>query len=151
MRFELIDQVLEREDNKLVAVKTVTSAEEYLADHFPGFSVLPGVMMLEALVQTARLLLARPMSDATPYWPGDWDDAASQGQPVGPEDREPLVLTEVRNIRYGQMVRPGQSLRLEVTLRGEDEEGWEIAGVGTVEGQVAVQGRFRVAPLSASP
>ncbi len=153
MRFELIDQVLERHDDKLVTVKNVTSAEEYLADHFPGFSVLPGVMMLEALVQTARLLLAESASDA-PYWPSDWDGegtAPSQEQPDGCAGREPLVLTEVRNVRYGQMVRPGQSLRLEVTLRGQDGDGWEIAGVGTVDGQVAVQGRFRVAPLSASP
>src|SRR4051812_18814442 len=56
MRFELIDRVLERGPGRLVAMKNVTSAEEYLGDHFPGFPVLPGVMMLEALVQAGRLL-----------------------------------------------------------------------------------------------
>ena len=126
MRFELIDRVLERQEDRLVAVKNVTSAEEYLADHFPGFPVLPGVLMLETLVQAARLLLAE-------------DETAA--------DAGPLIVAEVRNVRYGQMVRPGQSLQVEVNIRKRGEDGWEMAGVGTVEGQVAVQGRFRMIPL----
>lgn len=125
MRFALVDRVLERSEDRLTAVKAVTSAEEYLADHFPGFPVLPGVMMLEALVQAGRLLAA------------------------GGEDPTsvPLVIREVRNVRYGNMVRPGQTLELEVTLRKHDEAGYEFAGRGTVDGQVAVQGRFTLAPL----
>jgi len=129
LRFELIDRVLEREPGRIVAIKAVTSAEEYLADHFPGFAVLPGVMMLEALVQAGRLLLADQASG----------DAAGPG--------EPLVLAQVRNLRYGNMVRPGQTLRVEVTLRDKADDGWELAGVGTVNEQTAVQGRFRLAPI----
>lgn len=121
MRFALIDQVIERTADRLVAIKAVSSAEEYLADHFPGFPVLPGVLMLEALVQAARELV---------------DGSAA-----------PLVLVEVRNIRYGNMVRPGQCLRVEVVLRRRQEEDWEFDAVGRVEDQVAVQGRFRLAPL----
>ncbi len=120
MRFELIDRVLERSQDRLVALKNVTSAEEYLADHFPSFPVLPGVMMLETLVQAARLLLDQP---------------------------QPLVLAQVRNVRYGNMVRPGQSLEVEVTCRQRDDRGWEMNGVGKVDGQVAVQGRFRMEVL----
>jgi hypothetical protein len=46
------------------------------------------------------------------------------------------------------MVRPGQSLRVEVSLRGGDAQaGWEFAGVGKVDNDVAVQGRFRLVPL----
>ncbi len=128
MRFELIDRVIERRPDGLVAVKCVSSAEEYLADHFPGFAVLPGVMMLEAMVQAGRAFLV--------------DQA--------PPDR-PLVLAEVRNIRYGNMVRPGQSLKVEVTLRpsagGGPGQGWEFQGVGSVNDEPAVQGRFRLALL----
>lgn len=130
MRFELIDRVLERGPDRLVAVKNVTSAEEYLADHFPGFPVLPGVMMLETLVQAGRLLVAGP-------------DVALNAQ-EGPN----LILAEVRNVRYGNMVRPGQTLKVEVTLRGKDERGYDMNGVGSVDDQVAVQGRFRLAPLA---
>lgn len=148
MRFELIDRVLEHTPEKLVAVKSVTSAEEYLADHFPGFAVLPGVLMLEVMVQAAGLLLAKPGGDASNRPSG----ASGAGDLHGCSrriDGQPLVLAEVRNVRYGQMVRPGQNLRVEVTLRGRDGDGWDIAGVGTVDEQVAVQGRFRLAPLNA--
>jgi 3-hydroxyacyl-[acyl-carrier-protein] dehydratase len=133
VRFVLIDRVLERQPDRLVAIKNVTAAEEYLGDHFPGFPVLPGVMMLEALVQAGRTLLAG----------------------IDPAPERPLVLAEVRNIRYGNMVRPGQSLRVEVSLKsggkpGGDggEPGWEFTGTGTVDGQVAVQGRFTLKPLA---
>ena len=59
MKFQLIDAVKELTTERIVAAKHVTIAEEYLADHFPGFPVLPGVMILETMVQAARLLLER--------------------------------------------------------------------------------------------
>ena len=52
MHFALIDRVVERDESRLVAVKAVSLSEEYLQDHFPSFPVLPGVFMLEALVQS---------------------------------------------------------------------------------------------------
>lgn len=125
MRFELIDQVLEREPQRLRALKNVSVAEEYLADHFPGFAVLPGVMMLETLVQAGRKLLE------------------SLGEPG------PWVLSEARNVRYGNMVRPGQALVVEVTLRSRSDEGVSLMGVGTVGDQVAVQARFTLTPIPA--
>ncbi|MFW6059706.1 MAG: 3-hydroxyacyl-ACP dehydratase FabZ family protein [Phycisphaeraceae bacterium] len=124
MRFDLIDRVLDRRDDGLTAVKSVTAAEEYLADHFPGFPVLPGVMMLETLVQAARRFVAE----------GD-----------GAPDR-PLVVRDVRNVKYGSFVQPGQTLTVDVTLRRHDAAGgaYEFQGVGRVDEQVAVQGRFRL-------
>ena len=59
MRFDLIDRVLECETDRIVAAKNVTMAEEYLGDHFPGFAVLPGVFMLETMVQAARSLRSK--------------------------------------------------------------------------------------------
>ncbi len=126
MRFYLIDQVLEHQDDRIVAVKSVTDAEEYLWDHFPGFHVLPGVMMLEALVQAGRKLVR--LVD-------------------GPQSPGPLVVSQVRNVRYAAMVRPGQSLKLDVTLRGRKDDTLDFQGVGTVEGQIAVQGRFSLSPM----
>ena len=58
MKFDLVDQVLEQDEKRIVTIKQVTLAEEYLADHFPGFPILPGVLMLEAMVQAASKLLA---------------------------------------------------------------------------------------------
>lgn len=126
MKFDLIDRVTERDDTSLSAVKNVSAAEEYLGDHFPGFPILPGVMMLEAMVQAARHF------------------AASSDDPPA----TPLVISEVRNVRYGGMVRPGQSLNVTVTLRKRDGHAYDFQGVGKVGDQVAVQGRFSLQPLA---
>ena len=129
MRFELIDQVVERTDEKIVAIKQVSAAEEYLADHFPSFPVLPGVMMLETMVQAGRLLAAGE----------DTDPRACDGG-------RPLMIEQVRNVRYGNMVRPGQALRVEVSIRKRDGDAIDMDGVGKVGDAVAVQGRFRLTP-----
>jgi 3-hydroxyacyl-[acyl-carrier-protein] dehydratase len=126
MHFQLVDHVIERTADRITAVKAVTAAEEYLQDHFPGFPVLPGVLMLESLVQAGRLLVDQDSSDT------------------------PLVLVEVRNIRYGNMVKPGQSLHIEVTLRKQQDDGFDFEGVGKINDQVAVQGRFKLAPVPAA-
>ena len=128
MRFELIDKIVDRQADSLTGIKAVTAAEEYLGDHFPGFPVLPGVMMLEAMVQAGRLFVA--------------------GEDERPE--MPLVVTRVRNVRYGNMVRPGQALEVRVSLRKRDGAGYEFQGEGKVAGQLAVQGRFRLDPLNAA-
>jgi len=125
VRFELIDRVLARDGQSLRGVKVVTSAEEYLADHFPDFPVLPGVLMLESLAQAARAL--------------------ASGSETPPQ--RPLIVSEVRNLRYGQMVRPGEALTVEVTLRKRDQHRWEFQGTGRVHEQMAVQGRFAMSPL----
>jgi len=121
MRFELIDAELQHETDRIVTIKCVTSAEEYLGDHFPGFPVLPGVMMLEAMVQSARRLL----------------------------DGGPWVLAEVRNVRYGNMVRPGQQLRLEVERIKSDGQRHTFQGRGLVDDSQALQGRFVLRPTQA--
>lgn len=129
MRFELIDRVVDLNADRIVALKNVTSAEEYLGDHFPGFPILPGVMMLETLVQAGRRLLAE--------------------RHIGECGDEPMVLCDVRNVKYGNMVRPGQSLVVEVTLQGRKDGQWMMTGVGRVNDSVAVQGKFSLTPMSA--
>jgi 3-hydroxyacyl-[acyl-carrier-protein] dehydratase len=126
MKFDLIDRVTQRGEDSLSAVKNVSAAEEYLGDHFPGFPILPGVMMLETLVQAARHFAA-----------GSTD----------PPDR-PLVISAVRNVKYAGMVRPGQSLAVTVTLRKRDGHTYDFQGVGKVDDQTAVQGRFTLKPIA---
>jgi len=100
MHFTLIDRVLERSEDQIVTLKHVSSAEEYLQDHFPSFPVLPGVMMLEAMTQAARLLL-------------DPDDEAEM----------PWVLTQARALKYGAFVRPGASIRVTMTRHKDNDDG----------------------------
>lgn len=95
MHFDLIDAVVEKTADRVVTIKNVSSAEEYLQDHFPTFPVLPGVMMLEAMVQAGRRMLEdQPPSDAA--------------------GGLPLVLGKVRALKYGKFVKPGHTLRVEV-------------------------------------
>jgi 3-hydroxyacyl-[acyl-carrier-protein] dehydratase len=134
MHFRLIDTVLERGPDRAVALKNVTAAEEYLGDHFPGFPVLPGVFMVEAMVQAAREVLA------------------VRGRPR-------FVLGGVRALRYGSFVRPGESLRVEVEVDKVLPDGSvSFRGQGTVlrPGQdrppdTAVSGRFTMRPLKMDP
>lgn len=128
MKFDLIDRITHRDETTLSAVKSVSAAEEYLGDHFPGFPILPGVMMLETLVQAARHFTAHS------------DD---------PPDT-PLVIKDVRNVKYAGMVKPGQQLTVTVTLRKREGHDYHFQGVGQVDGTTAVQGRFTMQPLATS-
>ena len=120
MKFELLDKVLEQSEDQIVTVKNVTAAEEYLQDHFPSFPILPGVMMLECLVQAARALLSSEDSEGDLPW----------------------VLGQVKNVRYGNMVQPGEQLVVTVSKMKASDGEITFKGQGTVNENVAVQGRF---------
>src|ERR1700757_4673655 len=89
MRFNLVDRLLDFESGKRIRmVKNLTLAEEYLADHFPTFPVMPGVLMLETLVEAGAWLL-RLTEDYR---------------------HSVIVLREARNVKYGSFMQPGFSL-----------------------------------------
>jgi 3-hydroxyacyl-[acyl-carrier-protein] dehydratase len=134
MRFDLVDAVLEQSSDRIVTIKHITAAEEYLQDHFPTFPVLPGVLMIEAMVQAARRLC----------------------EPRSPQHR--LVLGGVRALKYGRFVRPGDTLRIEVTIHKMlESNAIELKGEGLIigaaatkppgDGPAAVAGRFVLRPV----
>ena len=126
MKFNLLDKVESVSDTSIVGVKSVSLAEEYLADHFPTFPVLPGVMMLEAMTQAAAWLLHRRRNFACSM----------------------AVLKEAKNVKYGSFVSPGKSLRVQVELDKATESGSTFKAVGTIQGgdgEVAVQARLELA------
>ncbi len=121
MNFGLIDRVLELEPgNRIVAVKAVTLAEEYLSEHFPSFPVLPGVFMLECMVEAARWLVHASHDFA----------------------RSMVLLESARGITYKSFVAPGQLLRVHVECRRLSDDHSGFSGVGFGGEKEVVKGRF---------
>jgi 3-hydroxyacyl-[acyl-carrier-protein] dehydratase len=124
MRFNLVDRITEVQPGKsLKAVKNLTLGEEYLADHFPTFPVMPGVLMLETLVEAGAWLLR--LSD-------DFRHSV-------------IALREARNVKYGNFMEPGRQMAVIVELT-EQGEGWaSIKGRGEAEGQPTVSAKLTLA------
>lgn len=123
MKFMLLDRVESLEPGKrIVGTKTLSLAEEYLQDHFPSFPALPGVLMIEAMIQAAAWL-ERLTTDFA---------------------HSLVVLDEARNVKYGAFFRPGTTMRVEVELLKHDEAAglWTFKGSGAVGDQATVGGRL---------
>ena len=121
MRFVLIDRVLDlKPGQSLVAVKNLSLGEEYLADHFPGFPVMPGVLMLEALTQAGAWLIR------------ETEDYA----------HSIILLKSAKTIKYGSFVEPGRQLQLTVEMTAHGERESSLKGVGMIDGQEMVKGRI---------
>ncbi|MES2788918.1 MAG: 3-hydroxyacyl-ACP dehydratase FabZ family protein [Planctomycetota bacterium] len=121
MRFVLVDRITSLEKGKsLTAIKNLSLAEEYLADHFPGFPVLPGVLMIEALVQSSAWLMRHN------------DEFAFSN----------VLLKQVRAVKFNNFVAPGNTLNLKVEIQKWDGNLCTLQGNGTVNGGTAVSAKL---------
>jgi 3-hydroxyacyl-[acyl-carrier-protein] dehydratase len=121
MRFNLIDRILEVVPGKSIrAVKNLTLAEEYLADHFPTFPVMPGVLMLQAVVEAGAWL---------------WritDDY----------ERSVIILQEARGVKYGTFMEPGRQMVITAELIERQGDKAIFKGKGEVNGTSTVCARL---------
>ena len=119
--FLLVDRVLSCEPGKdITALKNVTMNEPFFNGHFPNYPVMPGVLVIEALAQTAGLLTlksvdAKPDEDSIFYFVGI--DAA----------------------RFKKPVQPGDQLILKATILRERVGIWKYAARAEVDGRVAAE------------
>src|SRR5262245_13169776 len=121
MRFTLVDKVVEFEAGKrIAAIKNLSLAEEYLADHFPGFPVMPGVFMLEAMTQA-----------------GAWLVRASEDFA-----HAMVTLKEARNVKYANFVEPGQTLSVTAEILGQDGRETKLKAQGLVGDVQVVSARL---------
>ncbi|MCE9565616.1 MAG: hydroxymyristoyl-ACP dehydratase [Planctomycetes bacterium] len=126
MRFHLIDRIETWESGKsLKASKFLALGEEYLADHFPKFPIMPGVLMLQACVEAASWL---------------WRATTNYQHSV-------IVLREVKMVKYGTFMQPGRRMEVTVDLTKTEGDtatfkakGLNDAGEQTVAAQFVLRG-----------
>jgi 3-hydroxyacyl-[acyl-carrier-protein] dehydratase len=114
----MVDRVEEVEKEKRIkALKRVTANEFYLAGHFPGEPILPGVMTLEGLVQSALLLVVQSFS----------------------RGRLRCSLEKVDRVRFKRPIFPGDRVDFQVQLTAKDEERWKFKAQAQVGGEMAAE------------
>ena len=121
MRFILIDKIVSLETPKSIkATKSVSLSEEYLADHFPTFPVLPGVLLLEGLIESASWLVRRTENFA----------------------HSMILLEQARNVKYKSFLAPGARIEYTAEARTIEENVSSFTGLGVSEGERIVEARF---------
>jgi len=129
VRFLLVDRIVELErGRRATGIKNVTLSEDFLADHFPEQPVMPGVMIAEAMAQLADWVVRE----------------ASDFRCMG-------VVSSYDRLRFRNFVVPGDQLRLEVEITGQDASQATVKGKAYREGQVVTSAEFTLALREAEP
>ena len=117
--FLLVDRILELEPRKrIVGIKNVTMNEPFFVGHFPGFPILPGVLIIEAMAQTGGVLVLQGIPDSS----------------------ERLVFfAAIEEAKFRRPVRPGDQMRLELEVLSLKNTFCRMKGNAYVDGQLAAE------------
>jgi len=121
MQFILIHNVISLQPGKQIrTVKNVSLSEEYLADHFPTFPVLPGVLLLQGLIESASWLVRVTENFA----------------------HSMLLLEQARNVKYKSFLSPGGQVEYTVEAKTIEENISSFTGKGSTDGEIIVEAKF---------
>jgi 3-hydroxyacyl-[acyl-carrier-protein] dehydratase len=128
----LVDRVLDYEVGKTItAIKNVSANEEFFNGHFPHKPVMPGVLMIEAMAQTAAILSFMTMG-------------------VKPDENSVVFFIGIDGARFKRPVGPGDQLKMHVEILRIARGIWKYKATATVDGQLAVEGELMCTIRSAS-
>jgi len=127
--FLLVDEIVDWQENRIECLKTFTGEEEFFAGHYPGFPLVPGVLLCEAAMQAGAILLSKHLAEL--------------------EGKVP-VATRLNDVRLKRMVRPGETLRMEVELVEQLSRAFFLKAKVTVDSKLAVRFEFACTAADAS-
>ena len=116
--FLLVDRIEELEAERVVGIKNITNTEPFFTGHFPDFPVMPGVLIIEAMAQTAGVLVLKSIPD---------------------RHSKLVLLVAVENARFRKPVVPGDVLRMEMKVLKRKATVAKMAGLATVNGAVVAE------------
>lgn len=135
----LIDKVIELEPQQRgVGIKNVTINEPYFQGHFSEFPIVPGVLIIESLAQLAAVVFSKP-----PVTEEGVETADQRSRYNSKEDR-PGYLADVK-MRYREPVKPGDVIRLEVSLIKRMGHTSKVKAIAYVDDKIAAQGELTFA------
>lgn len=119
--FLLIDEIVEQGEQRIVCRKTFTGDEFWYRGHYPQFPITPGVLLCEAAMQAGAVLLSQQVADKPGHVP---------------------VATRANNVQFRKMVRPGDTIELEVELVEQVAAAFFMKARVLLAGQLAARLEF---------
>jgi len=130
--FILLDRVLELDPGKhIVGIKNVTINEPFFQGHFPGFPIMPGVLIVEAMAQT-------------------WGVCVFALKPENAQNKN-LFFSGIDNARFRKPVVPGDQLRLELNLIKHRGILWKFKGIAAVGGELVAEAELLASVIDKDP
>lgn len=124
--FLFVDKILSLEDKKIQTTLTLSGEEDFFKGHFPGNPIMPGVLLQEALFQSGAALMS--------------GNSGSDGKGLG-------VVTRVQNAKFKGMVRPKDTLVMDVELTDTISNASYMKGSIRVDGKIVLVIEFAVASI----
>lgn len=113
----LVDEIVSQTENEIHCRKTFSDADFFVQGHFPDFPLVPGVILCETALQSGAILLSK----------------------LTPQDGSVPVATRLDGVKFKQMVRPGDTIDIHVTLGEVVSTAYFLNGKIKVGGKLAAR------------
>jgi 3-hydroxyacyl-[acyl-carrier-protein] dehydratase len=126
----LVDRIVELEKERIVGIKNVTANEPFFQGHFPEFPVMPGVLIIEAMAQTAGVLVLGQIPD---------------------RENKLVFLVSIERAKFRKPVVPGDQLRMEAIITKNKISVAKITAKATVDGQLVAEADLMCSLVDKTP